>query len=156
MIPASISAYLRLHHFHYEHLTHGRVITAQRLAAVEHVPGARVAKVVVVSIDGKLAIAIVSALDLVDVDVFRSALGAGEIHLVPEARFAERFVPCEAGAEPPLSLFGLPMYIDAQLARQPRLLMRAGTHEDAIDVDTDEWLLSERVRIVENLGTTVH
>jgi hypothetical protein len=30
--------------------------------------------------------------------------------------------------------------------------MRAGTHEDAIEVATDDWLLAERVRIVEGLG----
>src|SRR5512133_2731437 len=112
MIPASISAYLRLHHFHYEHLTHGRAITAQRLAAVEHVPGARVAKVVVVSIDGRLAMALVSALDLVDVNVLRSALDAQEVHLVPEHRFAREFAPCEPGAEPALSIFGVPIYVD--------------------------------------------
>ena len=48
------------------------------------------------------------------------------------------------------------MYIDAELAQQRRILMRAGTHEDAIDVDTDDWLLSERAQIVPGLGTTVH
>jgi Ala-tRNA(Pro) deacylase len=156
MIPQAIAAYLRQHHLHYEHLTHNRVITAQRLAAAEHIPGARVAKVVVVAVDGSLALAIVSALDLVDVEALRIALKAREVHLVPEARFAERFAPCEAGAEPALSLFGLPMYVDAELARQPRLLMRAGTHEDAIELDTDHWLLAERVYIVEGMGTTVH
>jgi Ala-tRNA(Pro) deacylase len=156
MIPVAISTYLRQHNLRYEHFTHGRAITAQRLAAAEHVSGARVAKVVVVAIDGKQALAIVSALDLVNVDVLRSALDAHEVHLVPEPRFIDRFKPCEAGAEPALSLFGLPMYIDAELARQPRILMRAGTHEDAIELDTDEWLLSERARIVEQLGAAVH
>ncbi len=156
MIPAAVSAYLRQHNLHYEHLIHGRAITAQRLAAAEHVPGARVAKVVVVAIDGSLALAIVSAMDLVDVEVLRAALGAHDVHLIPEARFANRFAPCEAGAEPPLAMFGLPMYIDAELARKPRLLMRAGTHEDAIDVDTDDWLLCERAQIVVGLGKTVH
>jgi Ala-tRNA(Pro) deacylase len=156
MIPAAVSSYLRQHNLRYEHFTHGRAITAQRLAAAEHVPGARVAKVVVVAIDGKLAIAIVSALELVNVDALRTALEAHEVHLVPEPRFIELFKPCEAGAEPALSLFGLPMYIDAELARQARILMRAGTHEDAIELDTDEWLLSERARIVDKLGSAVH
>ncbi len=152
MIPTMIDTYLREHGLRFEHYVHGRAVAAQRLAAVEHVPGDRVAKVVVVSVDGKLAIAVVSATDHVDVEALRTALHAGEIHLVPEQRFSDRFWPCETGAEPPLSLFGVPIYVDAGLARQPWLLMRGGTHEDAIQVETDDWLLSEHARIVDGLG----
>lgn len=154
MIPPMIDSYLREHRLRFEHFVHGRAVAAQRLAAAEHVPGARVAKVVVVSVDGRLALAVVSALDHVDVEALRTALRATEVHLVPEMRFAERFWPCEPGAEPPLSLFGVPLYVDAGLARQPWLLMRGGTHEDAIQVETDDWLLSEQVRIVDGLGGT--
>jgi Ala-tRNA(Pro) deacylase len=49
-------------------------------------------------------------------------------------------------------MFGVPIYVDADVAREPWLLMRGGTHEDAIQVDTDDWLLSERVRIIEGLA----
>ena len=156
MIPTMIDAYLRQHRVHFERLVHARAVAAQRLAAAEHVPGSRVAKVVVVSVDGRLSLAVVSALDLVDVELLRTALHADEVHLVPEPRFAERFWPCEPGAEPPLSLFGVPIYVDAELARQPWLIMRGGTHEDAIQIDTDDWLLSERARIVDGLGAKTH
>ncbi len=155
MIPTMIDAYLREHGLHFEHFIHGRAVAAQRLAAAEHVSGSRVAKVVVVNVDGRLALAVVAATERVNVEALREALQAREVELVPEARFAERFWPCEAGAEPPLSLFGVPIYVDAQLARQPWLLMRAGTHEDAIQLDTDDWLLSERARIMDGLGATV-
>ena len=152
MIPLMIDAYLRDHGLRYRHHEHGRAVAAQRLAAAEHVPGARVAKVVVVSVDGRLALAVVGAPDRVNVDAMREALHAREVHLVPERSYAERFWPCEAGAEPPLSMFGVPIYVDAHLAREPWLLMRGGTHEDAIRVDTDDWLLSEHARIVDGLG----
>ena len=152
MIPTMIDSYLREHRLRFEHCVHGRAVAAQRLAAAEHVPGARVAKSVVVSVDGTLALAVVSALEHVDVEALRTALHASEVHLVPEQRFADRFWPCEAGAEPPLSVFGVPIYVDAALAREPWLLMRGGTHEDALRVDTDDWLLSERARIVDGLG----
>ncbi len=155
MIPAMIDAYLREHKLRFEHFVHNRAVAAQRLAAAEHVPGRRVAKVVVVSVDGRLALAVVSALGRLDVAALARALDATDVHLVPEARYAERFWPCEAGAEPPLSLFGVPIYVDSELAREPWLLMRAGTHEDALQVETDDWLLSEHARIVEGLGATV-
>lgn len=152
MIPTMIDTYLRQHRVHFERHVHSRAIAAQRLAAAEHIPGSRIAKSVVLSVDGRLALAVVSALDMVDVEALRTALHASEVRLVPEQRFAERFWPCEPGAEPPLSLFGVPIYVDAELARQPWLVMRGGTHEDAIQVDTDDWLLSERARIVDRLG----
>ena len=113
MIPTMIDAYLREHGLRFEHFVHGRAIAAQKLAAAEHVTGSRVAKVVVVSVDGKLALAVVAATERVDIEALREALHAKEVELVPETRFAERFWPCEAGAEPPLSLFGVPIYVDA-------------------------------------------
>jgi hypothetical protein len=33
-----------------------------------------------------------------------------------------------------------------------RLVMRGGTHEDAIEVDTAEWMRSERAVPIEGLG----
>ena len=156
MIPTMIDAYMRDHGLRYEHYVHGRAVTAQRLAAAEHVTGTRVAKVVVLSVDGRMALAVVPAPCYADLTSLRRTLGAAEVELVPEGEFSDRFWPCEAGAEPPLSVFGVPLYVDAQLAREPWLLMRGGTHEDALLVDMDEWLLSERARIVDGLATTVH
>jgi Ala-tRNA(Pro) deacylase len=152
MIPEKIDRYLKEHHLPYEHTTHVRAVAAQRLAAAEHVTGDRVAKPVVVSIDGVLALAVVTATEKVDVDALRSATGAERVEIVPEAAFERRFEPCEVGAEPPLGLFGMPIYADADLARQPWIVMRGGTHEDAIRVETAAWLRAEHVTPVSRLG----
>jgi len=156
MIPTMIDSYLREHGLRFEHHVHRRVVPAQRLAAAEHVSGVRVAKVVVLSVDGKLALAVVPAPSHADPSVLCQTLGALEVKVAAEDSFADQFWPCEVGAEPPLSLFGVPIYVDAELARQPRLLMRAGTHEDSIQVDTDDWLVSENVRIVKDLAADLH
>jgi Ala-tRNA(Pro) deacylase len=153
MIPSSIEQYLRERHLPFEPHVHRRAVAAQRLAAAEHVAGTRVAKVVVVRADGALALAVIAAPQRLDLERMRRALGAQSASLPPEKSFADRFLPCEAGAEPPLSVFGLPIFVDAALAREQRILMRAGTHEDAIEVATDDWLLAERVRIVEGLAS---
>lgn len=152
MIPERIDRYLKEHHLPYVHTTHVRAVAAQRLAAAEHVPGDRIAKPVVVDIDGRLALAVVSATQRVDVEELRRALGASQVHLVPEPQFEGRFAPCEVGAEPPLGLFGLPIYVDAQLASWPRLVMRGGTHEDALEVDTRAWMRSEGAQPIDRLG----
>jgi Ala-tRNA(Pro) deacylase len=152
MIPSPIENYLREHRLSYEHHVHPRAVPAQELAAAEHISGSRVAKPVVVSLDGSLTIAVVSALQRVDLDALARATGAREATLVAEPDFAGRFEPCEAGAEPPLGVFGLPIYVDAELSREPFLVMRGGTHEDSISVETRAWMKAEQVRPVAGLG----
>jgi Ala-tRNA(Pro) deacylase len=152
MIPETIDRYLKDHHLAYEHTVHARAVAAQRFAAAEHVTGDRIAKPVVVSVDGVLALAVVSATEKVDVEALRRVTGATRVDLVPEQAFEGRFAPCEVGAEPPLGLFGMPLYVDAHLAREPWIVMRGGTHEDAIRIETAAWLRSEGVTPVERLG----
>jgi Ala-tRNA(Pro) deacylase len=107
---------------------------------------------VVVTVDGELALAVVAATQKVDTEELRHALGARAVELAPEPAFEGRFAPCEVGAEPPLRLFGLPLYVDAALVRARRIVMRGGTHEDAIELDTEAWLRSEGATPVVHLG----
>ncbi len=153
MIPERIEQYLKEHHPACEHMAHARAVQAQRVAAVEPVSGARVAKTVVVDLDGEEVIAVVAADRKVDLAVLAQVSGAGTAELVPEDDFAPRFSPCEAGAEPPLGLFGMRIYVDGALAREPWIVMRGGTHEDAIRMRTEEWLDEEDVRVVDDLAT---
>lgn len=152
MIPETIHRYLREHALPYEHLPHRRAVGAQRLAATEHVSGRRIAKPVVVRLDGKLALAVVNAAERLDLDRLQAVADASRAELVPEDAFADQFAPCEAGAEPVLSMFGLPIWVDAELAAEPWIVMRGGTHEDAIKIDTRRWLEAEDVRVVDGLG----
>jgi Ala-tRNA(Pro) deacylase len=155
MIPERLDTYLHQHHPGFEHTAHSRAVSAQRLAAAEHVSGARIAKPVVVRLDGELALAVVAADRRVDLGALALATGAAEAELVPEPQFADLFAPCEAGAEPPLGLFGMRIYVDAALAHEPWIVMRGGTHEDAIRMRTEEWLDEEDARVVKGLGRGV-
>lgn len=151
MIPAMIETHLRERHGVYEHHRHAVAMSAQELAAAEHVTGYRVAKAVVVKLDGKLALAVVAATDRVALGTLEEAT-ASTAELVPEAEFAGAFRPCEPGSEPPLALFGLPIFVDEKLLHEKKLLMPAGTHEDAIALDTHEWIRCEEVQPIANLG----
>ena len=110
------------------------------------------AKPVLVSLDGELTMVVIGADWRLDLDVLRRITVARSVELVSKAAFATRFDPCEAGAEPPLGLFGLPIFVDEALAREPWIVMRGGTHEDALRIRTDEWLREEHVRPVPQLG----
>ncbi len=151
MIPAMIETHLRAHHGAYEHHRHASAATAQELAAAEHVSGYHVAKPVVVKLGGELALAVVSAADRVSLGVLEEATG-NEAELVPETEFAGRFEPCDAGAEPALAVFGVPILADEKLLHARRIVMPAGTHEDSIVLDTHEWIRCEKVQPIANLG----
>jgi len=154
MIPGPIESHLRESHRGYEHHTHRTAMSAQELAAAEHVSGHRVAKPVVVSLDGLLAFAVVAAADRVSLAALEEATGR-PTELVPESGFSPRFQPCEAGAEPPLAMFGVPIFVDESLLKEKKLVMPGGTHEDAIVLDTGEWMRCEGVTPIAGLGTAM-
>src|SRR5512138_44450 len=87
MIPDRVDQYLKQHHPASEHTAHPRTVPAQRLAAAEHVSGMRVAKTVVVSLDGELVLAVVAADRKVDLGALALATGAEVAELVPEDEF---------------------------------------------------------------------
>jgi Ala-tRNA(Pro) deacylase len=154
MIPTMVEQHLRLNHPGFEHHEHDAAMTAQDLAASEHVSGRHVAKPVVVKLDGQLALAVVAASERVNLASLEEATGFAA-ELVPEPEFAAHFEPCEAGAEPPLAVFGLPIYADQKLELERWLLMPAGTHRDAVVLETREWMACEKVQPVANLGMRV-
>jgi Ala-tRNA(Pro) deacylase len=107
--------------------------TAQELAQVEHVSGRLIAKVVMVLADAKLLMVVVPATAKVNLAWVREAIGAREIRLAREEEFSHVFPDCEVGAMPPFGhLYGVPVLVDAALARDPVILFNAGSHEEII------------------------
>jgi Ala-tRNA(Pro) deacylase len=151
MIPPMIETHLRERYRAYEHHTHPTAETAQELAAAEHVSGRRVAKPVVLKVHGELTIAVVAATDRVNLAPLEEATGS-QAELVSEAEFSERFRPCDVGAEPPLAIFGVPIFVDDKLIREQTIVMPAGTHDDSVILDTSEWAWCERVQMITGLG----
>ncbi len=152
MIPTIVEEHLRKAHQGYEIHPHPVATSAQELAAREHVSGYRVAKPVAVLLDGRLAIAVVSAVERLRLGVLEEATGAQHAELVSEVELLAPFSPCDPGAEPPLALFGVPIFVDAKLAQADRIVMPGGTYRDAIILDTAEWMRCEQVQEVPNLG----
>ena len=114
---------------------HRRVYTAQEVAHQEHVPGTHVAKVVVVWVDGSLAMLVLPATHRVDLERFRTAIGAEQVRLAHEAETAVTFTDCEVGAMPPFgNLYDLSVYVDPALAEAPTIVAQAGTHTDTVSV----------------------
>jgi Ala-tRNA(Pro) deacylase len=108
--------------------SHPQAYTAQEIAALAHVSGRMLAKVVMVKAGGQLVMLVMPADHRVDLDRLTSVLGR-DVRLAAEAEFRDAFPDCEVGAMPPFgNLFGLPVYVDRSLEQDEEIVFNAGTH----------------------------
>jgi Ala-tRNA(Pro) deacylase len=127
--------YLREHAVPYGSHHHARAITAQEVAAAEHVPGKMFAKTVMVLADDELAMLVLPAPHHVNPERAADALDAGEVRLAGEEGFEDTFPDCEVGAMPPFgNLYGVPVYVDEALRKDEEIVFRAGTHTDTMSI----------------------
>lgn len=141
MAAEKLHELLDQHDIAYERHTHERVVTAQRLAAAEQVSGWEVAKPVLLSISGELAMVVVPAAAEVDLDKCTELLGHNEVRLATEDEFVDTFADSEPGAEPPFgNLYGIPVFVDQSLQTQQRIVCRDGTHTSSITIAVADYV----------------
>lgn len=117
----------------YTAFRHPPAFTAQRVAAVSHVPGRSWAKVVVCFADDELILAVVPAHFMVELEELRVLSGAGTMRLAREQEFAGLYPECEPGAVPPFgNPFGQRVFVDKSLVGEAEMVFNAGTHTEAI------------------------
>ena len=128
-----VTAYLDERRISYETLQHRRDYTAQETAADTHTPGKAFVKTVILVVDHKYNMFALPAVEHVDLQKVKTALGAHEVRLAAESEIAHVCRDCEAGAMPPLGvLYKLPLYASAHLRDDQMITFNAGTHEDAV------------------------
>lgn len=148
MIPERIETYLRAHDVPYYAHAHPRAVTALELAQAMHVTGHRVAKPVIVKADECFWMCVVPASGNVDLERVATLLDAYEVRLAREDEFESLFPGCEVGAEPALgTLFSLPVVMDRELTHWSELVLRAGSHEDALEIPLSDYEMLEWPRI---------
>jgi len=132
--------FLHDQHIPFETIHHARALTAQETAASAHIQGHRLAKTVMVTIDGLLAMVVVPASQRVHFGLLRKATGAHEAELATEAEFSDRFPDCEVGAMPPFgNLYDMDVYIDDTLTASGEIAFNAGTHTDLLRMQYREF-----------------
>lgn len=115
----------------YQMQQHPIAFTAQDVAASEHLPGKRVAKVVLVFADGKPFMAVLPAPYRVDFTRLSQVLGAKVVRLADEEELNAMFPDCEVGAMPPFgNLYRLPVLVDQSLVEDETIVFSAGTHTE--------------------------
>jgi len=124
----------------YTRHTHPTAYTAKEVAAVEHVPAHRVAKVVVFLSENGYGMAVLPGDSRLDLEGLRAVLGVARLRLATESELSELFPDCELGAMPPFGqLCGLPLWVDASLASEKTIAFNAGTHRDVIHMAFEDY-----------------
>lgn len=114
-------------------ITHSKAYTAQEVAASAHVPGKALAKVVIVELDGEMAMAVLPANRKIVLQELREITGSDQVRFVAEEKFKDRFPDCEIGAMPPFgNLYGMKVYAAESLAESYEIAFNAGSHEEII------------------------
>jgi Ala-tRNA(Pro) deacylase len=147
--------FLNEHGVKYATIIHSPAFTAQEIAASAHVPGKELAKTVMVELDGKMAMAVMSAAQRVNLDELKAATGAADVKLACEREFADLFPGCEIGAMPPFgNLYNMEVYVTPSLAQDEYIAFNAGSHTELIRMKYEDYANLVEPKIME--FTAVH
>jgi Ala-tRNA(Pro) deacylase len=150
---------LELRGIPFEELHHPEVYTTQEVAQREHVSGHRVAKVVVVMVDGRPVELILPASRHVNLDRVRTVLHAHDLRLATEAEMERYFRDCEVGAIPALRHWkDVDVLMDRSLNVEGNILFQAGTHADAVRLNFRDWyeMVNPQVATFSEPGEVAH
>ena len=124
----------------YLKLAHSPTYTAREIAQSLHINGKKVAKTVIVFIEGKMAMAVLPANRSIDFDHFRKTIGEKKIELATEEQFKGMFPDCEVGAMPPFgNLYGMEVYVDQHLTEDDDIFFNACSHSELIEMSYQDF-----------------
>jgi len=138
-IPRRLIECLDENKVRYQVLQHPEAVSAQRIAQAEHVKGRHHAKVVIVKASDAHLMIVLPADHHIDLEKIEKAVGK-PVSLGKEQEFKSFFPDCAIGAMPPFgNLYGLPTYVEEDLAEQDYIVFEAGTHTDAIKMSYGDY-----------------
>lgn len=119
----------------YTTLSHSKAFTAQQVAQSAHISGRDMAKTVMITIDGRMAMAVLPASSHIDFGLIKEAIGLKTITLASEEEFKNFFPACEVGTMPPFgNLYDMEVYVDRSLAKDHEIAFNAGSHTELVQM----------------------
>ena len=119
---------------------HAETIRARATAHAEGIDPRTFAKTIVLVADGRQALAVVDAIDRVDLAKAAAFLGAVSVRLATEEELRELAPGCEVGTIPPVGeLFGLAVTADHAIHDDEEISFHAGSHHFTVHVDRSAW-----------------
>lgn len=131
----TLKSFLDANRVKYTSIKHSKAFTAQEVAASAHISGRAMAKVVMIELEGNLAMAVLPANRKVVLQDLRDLTGSEHVHFASEDKFKHRFPDCEVGAMPPFgNLYDMDVYAAESLAENETIAFNAGSHEEVIQL----------------------
>lgn len=145
----NVTDFLRQRRIPFVTLPHGTTFSAQRMAQAIHVSGDKVAKTVVLRLDGgEHVLAVLQATHKIDVQRLEEVLPAARVELVPEDELAALFPDCEIGAVPPFgSAYQMRTIVDESLTHDECIAFEGNTHDEAICIRYEDFAELEHPQV---------
>ncbi len=137
-MPAErLKNYLDRQGVRYLTISHSMAFTAIEIAKSSDIPSKEMSKTLVLTIQGRLAMAVISAIQKFDLPILRDTFETEEIQLTPEDQFSMLFPDCEVGAMPPFrNLYGMDTYVaesvTESVTEQDYIAFNAGSHSEIV------------------------
>lgn len=140
MSVQSIITYLNVHNIPFTVRDHMPAFSAQEVAEKAHISGRRVAKTVVVKLDGQIALCVLPAVERVNLSLLRQVACSKTAELAREEEFAHHFSGFEPGAMPPFGgLFGMAVYLSDSLNQKNTLAFSSGSSSKLLEISWDDF-----------------
>ncbi len=138
-ISVTLEAFLNQHDVQYALIPHTHTSSSMETAEQAHVPGARLAKAVILKEEDRYLMVVVPSVEHVDLAALREQFGHG-VDLATEDELVQLFPDCAPGAIPPAgAAWSMDTYLDECLLDEPEVFFEAGDHEELIRVDGGQF-----------------
>lgn len=132
----------------FEEMEHREAFTAQEVAQSEHVSGHRMAKVVVVMVDGRPVEVVIPASRRIVTHELQKLLGARDLRLASEIEMDRIFQDVDTGAIPALRHWeDVDVIMDAAMKVDGDIVFQAGTHRDTVRMAFLDWFNLVRPKV---------
>lgn len=136
----TIKDYLTKNNVDYSIISHTPAYTAPEIAAVTHLSGKHLAKVVIIKIDGKFAMVVEPAHQKINLKSFSELTGKKNVELATESEFRDKFPDCELGAMPAFgNLYDMDVYVTESLTKDNEIAFNAGNHGELIKMSFKDY-----------------
>lgn len=155
VVPAAPSRrlidWLEDHGVPYSVQEHAASFTARETARLEGVDPEDFAKTVAVqAADGRRALFVLDADDMLDLVAVAELLGTPSVRLLTELEMDHAVPDCEPGTLPPVpEVVGMPVFADDDVSDADAITFRAGSHRHTVRVGTAEWAAAADVQFAD-------
>jgi Ala-tRNA(Pro) deacylase len=138
-IAISLKQYLSDNHIEYDTLAHPYTLSSTKTAQASHIPGAHIAKAVLLKKEDDYLLAALPASRHIRFDDVEAIL-QHDVRLATEEEVETLFSDCELGAIPPIGkAYGLDVLMDDSLSGSKDVYFEAGDHATLVHVDADQF-----------------